>query len=238
MDEDLAGVLGDHGADLAGVDGADPAEGEGPEDDYGDGGNVARLRRAMTAEQAAPEVLPFKSELVGAVLAAVAEREEALAEAESSTEDDESLAAALYLTEVKRIKYMLRVYLRTRLKKIETYVLHILNSDELYGRLSEQEQEFARTYTDAMDQLFTSSVTGQMPENFDSLLKQSDASSTNDMIAEPNFDSHVFCRIREDVGTVELDSSGRSVDLNPGDLCIIRYRPIQPLVLEERLELW
>ena len=107
------------------------------------------------------------------------------------------------------------------------------------------------------------------------------------VVPEPNFDSHVFCRIREDVGTVELDStyvdrslyhhhalvnisiftrttmrltvcdmstcarmfgspplmsrtvcSGRSVDLNPGDLCIVQYRPIRPLVLEEKLELW
>ena len=96
MDEDLAGVLGDHGADLAGVDGADPAEGEGPEDDYGDGGNVARLRRAMTAEQAAPEVLPFKSELVGAVLAAVAEREEALAEFQRRTFEEVAPHARRY----------------------------------------------------------------------------------------------------------------------------------------------
>ena len=235
---DVPGMLAEDEDAVVGLDGEGGELGHAGGDDNGDGGNVARLRRAMMAEQAAPEVLPFKSELVGAVLAAVSEREEQLEEAESSTEDDESLAAALYLTEVKRIKYMLRVYLRTRLKKIETYVLHILNSDELYGRLSEQEQEFARNYTDAMDQLFTSSVLSQIPENFDSLLKQSDASSTNDMIAEPNYDTHVFCRIREDVGTVELDSSGRSVDLNPGDLCIIRYRPIQPLVLEERLELW
>ena len=84
-------------------------------------------------------------------------------------------------TEIKRIKYMLRVYLRTRLKKIETFVLHILNSEELYARLSEQEQEFARGYTDAMDQLFTSSVLSHVPKDFDSLLKQSAASEGQDM---------------------------------------------------------
>ena len=87
---------------------------------------------------------------------------------------------------------MLRVYLRTRLKKIETFALHILNSEELYARLSEQEQEFAKEYTDAMDQLFTSSVLNHIPPNFDSLLKQSTASEEQDM---GMFYNHVSFRV-------------------------------------------
>ena len=92
-----------------------------------------------------------------------------------------SLAHTHCRTEVKRINYMLRVYLRTRLRKIESFVLHILDNADMYARLSPQEQEYARSYTDAMDHLFTSSVLTHLPENFDSLLKQSNASEEQDM---------------------------------------------------------
>ena len=59
-------------------------------------GQIRQLRQAMLAEQASPEVLPFKSDIVEAVLRAVSERDEMLAEAEAEAIEDDMLPSIIY----------------------------------------------------------------------------------------------------------------------------------------------
>ena len=42
------------------------------------------------------------------------------------------------------VSYMLRVYLRTRLHKLESQAAHILGDNELTSRLSPKEQEYTQ----------------------------------------------------------------------------------------------
>ena len=44
--------------------------------------------------------------------------------------------------------------------------------------------------------------------NFQDLVKESSASAGKDMVDRPAMDKHVFCRVLEDCGHVELDDEG------------------------------
>ena len=57
------------------------------------------------------------------------------------------LPRLMYSYELKRVRYLLQAYLRTRLKKIEKFVLHILENEQVLLRLSEKEQTYSQVVT-------------------------------------------------------------------------------------------
>ena len=54
------------------------------------------------------------------------------------------LPRLMYSYELKRVRYMLQAYHRTRLSKIEKFILHILEKEEVLNRLSEKEKTYAQ----------------------------------------------------------------------------------------------
>lgn len=42
--------------------------------------------------------------------------------------DDSKLLVEIYMSELARVRYLLRAYLRTRLQKIERHVMHVLDN--------------------------------------------------------------------------------------------------------------
>lgn len=57
-------------------------------------------------------------------------------------------------------------------------------------------------------QHISTNVLSAMPQDFKGLLRQSSVSDANDTLARPNLDAHVFCRVLEDQGSVEVDDKG------------------------------
>jgi hypothetical protein len=60
--------------------------------------------------------------------------------------DDMKLLVEIFMSELSRVRYLLRVYLRVRLQKVERHVMHILDSADVAARLSEREAQYARDY--------------------------------------------------------------------------------------------
>lgn len=56
------------------------------------------------------------------------------------------LLVEIFMSELSRVRYLLRVYLRVRLQKVERHVMHILDSADVAARLSEREAQYARDY--------------------------------------------------------------------------------------------
>ena len=70
-------------------------------------------------------------------------QEEAAAEAEASGAGGD-LVRVVLLSELERVKYLMRVYLRTRLHKIEEHAAAILDDAEVHDRLSPREQQYVQ----------------------------------------------------------------------------------------------
>ncbi|GLJ47098.1 hypothetical protein SUGI_0994560 [Cryptomeria japonica] len=198
--------------------------------------DVELLKRAWRNEKAAPEILPFRRNLVERAREQIQLMEDTIAaSAESGTDD---LMLSLYRMDLDRTLFLLRSYLRTRLLKIEKYVLHVLKSEELWNKLSEAEQKFAQKCTDALQKHLEQSVLSRLPYGYQSMLRQAISSEEDDMVPEPKLDTFVFCKIRDAIGSVQMDEKGEDiVNLMEDDFFILRYKPIQRLVETGQIDL-
>ena len=231
------------------MDEAALAEALGPSMTQPDDTDVAKLKRAWMNEKCAPEILQFQADLVARVTEQVEHQEATVSSARAAAAaaggaasgglDD--LTAHIMHAELNRVRFMLRSYYRTRLHKIEAHVVHVVKETEVYEKLSPQEQEYAKDYANLIEGHF-GSVLKDLPDRYTSMLQQiEEEDGPFDMVAEPNLDKHVFCRIKEDRGDFLLDPNdpdpANTVELNMGDIYLIRYRFIKGLLEEDALEL-
>ena len=206
--------------------------------------DVSRLKRAYVNEKCAPEILPFELDLMRRVTESVETQESTVAASRaaagsgtSSATDD--LTAHVHHAELNRIRFLMRAYYRTRLRKIETHAVHCLKEPDVLARLSDLERAFASDYANVVEEHF-SSVLGQMPDGYESMVQQIiEEDGAFDMVPEPDADAHVFCRVRETRGDVMLDPDDpeNTMDLEQDDILLIRYRLIKTLMEEEVVDL-
>ncbi|CAK9191313.1 unnamed protein product [Sphagnum troendelagicum] len=197
--------------------------------------DVEILKRVWRNEKAAPDILPYEAHLIERVHEQILLMEDNTAEI-SKTVDD--LMLSIYQMDISRTTFLLKAYLRTRLGKIEKFVMHIIRTPELWERLSEQEQGYAQRYVDALSKHMKNCVLDKLETAYCSMVKQAESSEGDDMILEPDLDTYVFCRSKGAVGSFQLDERGyESVDLMLDDLYILRYRPVQGLLAADRIEL-
>ena len=196
--------------------------------------DVLLMKRALTNEKVAPEILPFQERLVRDLKDQL-DNQQAVID-ETPTNPDEAFASGLYQMEIDRINFMLASYLRTRLFKIQKHVLAILGDEELHSRLSLHEFKFAEKYLDVLRGHFVNRVLGELPEEYSSFTTQyegdGDGAIVHDMMPTPDMDKFVFSNVQKDVGSeVVVDDAGteRHV-LNQGNLFVARYKCVKGLV--------
>ncbi|XP_068639772.1 DNA replication complex GINS protein SLD5 [Aristolochia californica] len=197
--------------------------------------DVERLKRVWRNEKAAPEILQFQGELVQRAREQIQLQEDNTTVMQGEGTDD--LTLSLYQMDLDRTLFLLRSYLRTRLQKIEKYMIHI-SKTPLWDRLSEQEQNFVKRCTDAFEQHLEQSVLSRLPYGYQSILRQSISSEEDDMVPVPNLDTFVFCRSKGTVGAFQLDETGEDIiDLVADDLYVLRYKSIKSLVETGQIDL-
>lgn len=203
--------------------------------------DVDRLKIVWRNEKAAPEILAYQSDLISRLSEQIQLMEETIAD--SSSEPNQSLQIHLFTMDVNRASFLVRSYLRVRLSKIEEHPLQICNDPEIFERLSEREQEFARGIVDCMGKHFGQSFLDKLPDGYRSMLRQGGVNEENrpnpfDMIPKASLESFVFCRTKSAVEDLQLDETGdETVSWTPDELFILRYRPVKQLLEENAIEL-
>lgn len=223
----------------------DSAQGDGrsvsASDSHGDSPhtaneNISMLRMLVQNEQFSPEILPSQSQSIDALRNLV----DAQTDLVDTEEDDEavdqlSFESQLKRMELERINYQLRHYLRLRIKKIQTFIMHIFKGDGPYDRLSSAEQRFAVGYSDLVEEHFNKAFLNLLPQRLQVMEKD----GTVEPVTLPNLNGFVFCRVRNDLGSYVIgeDASDDSLDLSKGDILCIRYKSIRELIQSEDVEL-
>lgn len=109
------------------------------------------MEEAWVNEKFAPEILPHKAEIVDCLLGQVTFMEENLKKLSAT-----DFRKSIHQLEVDRLRFLVSSYLRTRVEKIENYVTHILQQEQMRGQrgedpyLSEQELQFAKEFSKSM----------------------------------------------------------------------------------------
>ncbi|XP_012084097.1 DNA replication complex GINS protein SLD5 [Jatropha curcas] len=165
--------------------------------------DVELLKRAWRNEKAAPEILHYEASLVQRIKEQIELAEQNVEIFEADGVDP--LTVSLYQMDLDRTQFLLRSYLRVRLQKIEEYLFHILKTDDSLNRLSKQEQMFARRCTDDLGKHLDQTVLSKLPDNYQSILKQSITSEEDDMVPAPRLDTFVICKAKQYLSSMDIE---------------------------------
>ncbi|KAK9474741.1 uncharacterized protein V1510DRAFT_428085 [Dipodascopsis tothii] len=190
---------------------------------------LVQLTDAWKAERTAPELLQYEAELMDWVMERVRAQIEYI---EQSTADMDAadryikLRLLIIETELERIKFLVRGYLRARLHKIERYYMHVLGTPAVQARLSPSEDRYVRQYAENLHGLYGQRFLAGLPPN---LRKMDDKAGGLDMVEAPSVDDAVFVRVVEDVAApVSLGpEEDDSIDLRKGNIYLVRYSAVR-----------
>jgi GINS complex subunit 4 len=180
------------------------------------------LQEVWLNEKFSPELLQHQSDLVDCILDQIQQMEENLHKLKKN-----DFRVVIHRMELDRIRYIVADYLRIRLTKIETYVIHVLEQDADKSTenafLSPPEHKFAKECLAHMEEHFRLIALRHMPSNVQDFDKAK-------MAVIPNILSHVFLRAKQNITgvVIEGDSENREeeVDLDENSQHIMQYKPI------------
>lgn len=182
---------------------------------------LMQLEKAWTNEMLAPELLEAKPELVACMMEQLSEMEENIRRVKKG-----DFVASLHQLEIERIRFVVASYLRTRLKKIEThYVILLEKSQKL---LSVDELAYAKEYARNIEKLFDGLALRRMPSNLRNL-------DGDKLAVMPNDDAYVFFRVLRRCNEVAAEEDEVPVDLERGSQHIMRYRPVASLLADNSI---
>lgn len=183
------------------------------------------LKTAWRNEKAAPEILQFQAALVKRTKEQIQLMEETVEEYEESGMDP--LTVSLYQMDLDRAQFLLRSYLRVRLQKLEKYVFYIWKNESLWNRLSDPEKMFVQRCIDDMEKHLEETVLSKLPDNYQSVRRQSVISEDDDMVPEPQLDTFIACKARNRFVSLGLADSERPLEMERHDVSFVLYKVIE-----------
>lgn len=156
-------------------------------------------------------------------------------------------------TEVERFKFLVRSFLRARIKKvcclfgfllyfptgfltdddqIDAHPLHILNLqtaslDTFQPLLSPSEHQYLTSHQSLLSAHYSASFLSQFPA---SLQRLDDTAGGISMVDKPDEDKAVFVRVLRDVGEIWVDGTDRRFQMKRGDVWVVRWSAVKQWV--------
>jgi GINS complex subunit 4 len=193
---------------------------------------VNELRQLWINEKGSPELLFFDAEVVSVVQFNLQQEQERVEQAQIQGTD----ATRIMLVEmdISRLQFLVHAYHRVRLQKIERHAIYILMTPEQVERLSSHEYEYLKSYVDLFEKLMNDSFLHHIPERFQSL---TDKNADINMVIAADLHRHVFMRVREHIGTYEINDDGDYVEMKKNDILVGSYKAFRQLLHDQRIEL-
>ncbi|KAF5319661.1 hypothetical protein D9619_008640 [Psilocybe cf. subviscida] len=197
---------------------------------------LEQLTRHWMNERHAPDILTAQEDLLANLLDHIRRQSDAvqLLRGDPSTSEEEHIRIMLVQTEVERVKFIVRSYVRTRLFKIERYARFITTNAEIQTRLTAAERDHASRHAQLTDQHFYNSVLQGLPE------KQSHLDDTPlfvpPMITEPDKTRPVFVHALQRCPRVRLPD-GATLDMEKGHISLVPFTVVEHLVARGEVEL-
>ncbi|KAJ1966833.1 GINS complex subunit [Dispira parvispora] len=185
--------------------------------------DVTKLKHAWVNEKQAPDLLPYETQLVEDLTEMLQ-----FIEALQGEDAGQPFTVMLYQTEVERIKYLLRSYLRTRLQKVERYAMFYSGSEEHLSRMSAGEQQYIHQYRGLFETHMTRTCLDKLPES----LRALDETTGN----IPWNDTAVVCRVQQDVGEISVTET-ETVEMRRDNIFLMPYQTVEKLLQSDQVVL-
>ncbi|KAL1609761.1 GINS complex subunit [Nothophoma quercina] len=191
--------------------------------------DLQELTRAWVAERTAPEILNWPEELMERVLERIRRQIELVEDQTGNMDPKTNFKLIVIQTELERFKFLVRSFLRARLKKIDQHPLHIraqhtASLDTMQPLLSPSELQYLTSHQALLTQHYSSSFLSQFPA---SLQRLDDTTGGISMVDKPDEDKAVFVRALRDVGTVFIEGTDRRLEVKRGDVWVVRWSAVR-----------
>ncbi|PIL34310.1 hypothetical protein GSI_03085 [Ganoderma sinense ZZ0214-1] len=195
-----------------------------------------QLIRHWMNERHSPDILPGQEMLLGRILDHVRKQSNdvELLRADPDSSEEEHFRIMLVQTEIERVKFVVRSYIRTRLHKIEKYARHISSTPDVHGRLSKAELEHANRYSRLVEYHFKQSVLQSLPEQQRSL--EENIVFMPPMVPSPDMQRPVIARALVDCPPMRLPD-GTATEMKKGEISMTPYHVVEHLLLRGEVEL-
>ncbi|KAH7091194.1 hypothetical protein FB567DRAFT_558177 [Paraphoma chrysanthemicola] len=191
--------------------------------------DLQELTRYWVAERVAPELLPWPSDLMDRVLERIRTQIELVEDQTGNMDPKTSFKLIIIQTELERFKFLVRSFLRARIKKIDSHPLHVqaqhtASADTPQPLLSSSEYQYLTSHQSLLSTHYSSSFLGQFPA---SLQRLDDTTGGISMIDKPDEDKAVFARALRDVGDITVEGTDRRFEMKRGDVWVVRWSAIK-----------
>jgi len=140
----------------------------------------------------------------------------------------------LVQTEIERVKFIIRSYIRTRLHKIEKCARYIAVTPEMHERLTQAELDHARRYATLTETHFTRAVLQGLPDEQRSLDDQ--VPFLPPMLSRPDKTRAVFAHALVSCPPVHLPD-GSVMEMTRGQISLTPYHIVEQLLTRGEVEL-
>ncbi|KAL7276730.1 GINS complex subunit [Rhizina undulata] len=198
--------------------------------------DINDLTRSWIAERTAPEILPFQNSLLERLMERIRQQIELVETQTGNLDPKANFRLILIQTELERVKFLVRSYLRARIHKIDTQALYILATPSARNHLSPTELSYLKSHLALLNSHFLASFLRNFPEQ---LRRLDDTAGGISMIEEPDMDGAVFCKVVKDVENrlVRIPGTDAEFELRKGDIYVVRYSAVRAFVLNGEVEL-
>ncbi|KAH9029759.1 GINS complex Sld5 component [Lactarius deliciosus] len=195
-----------------------------------------QLVRHWLNERHAPDILPMQAEVLSALLDHIRRQTDTVQALRGDPDSSEAEHARIMLvqTEVERVKFVVRSYIRTRLYKIEKFARHIVATPEMQERLSQAELDHARRFAQLTESHFKVSVLQALPPHQQRL--DDNTPFTPPMVSEPDKSRAVFVHARDECPPVRLPD-GTTMQMQKGQIVLTPYAVVEQLLAMGNVEL-
>ncbi|KAH7410295.1 hypothetical protein DE146DRAFT_345970 [Phaeosphaeria sp. MPI-PUGE-AT-0046c] len=191
--------------------------------------DLQELTRCWVAERVAPELLPWPSDLMDRVSSRIRRQIESVEDQTGNMDPKTNFKLIIVQTELERFKFLVRSFVRARLKKIHQHPLHIqalhnASIDSVQPLLAPFEHQYLTSHQSLLSAHYSSSFLSQFPA---SLQKLDDTTGGISMIDKPDEDKAVFVRVLRDVGEILVEGTDRRFEMKRGDVWVVRWSAIK-----------
>ncbi|ODV95604.1 hypothetical protein PACTADRAFT_80991 [Pachysolen tannophilus NRRL Y-2460] len=191
--------------------------------------DLQKLQQSWISERSSPEILPYEIELLERILLRLKEKIEFIEynSIELQKTKDIKLKLMIIESEVQRINFLIRNYLRTRLYKIDNFTIYIHNTDEELKKLAPTELEYMERHFEILVELYNKQFLLKLPE---ALRPLDDNSGGINMVPEPNLSTSVFFKVANDINEI-ITIGDEHIELTNNGIYLMSYKLIRPLVM-------
>ncbi|ANZ76905.1 BA75_03992T0 [Komagataella pastoris] len=195
------------------------------------------LKKAWINERTSPELLHYEVDLMERILKRIRQQMEFIElnsiELQSSEEKDIKLLLVIIESELDRVNFVVRSYLRTRLDKIDKFTIYIHNEQQELKKLSPEETEYMNRHLEILVELYNKQFLSKLPESLHTL---DDTSGGISMIESPDLSKSVFIRVLKDI-EIPIVIGGEEIDMKQDEIYVLSYRLVKDLIQAEEVAL-